>query len=97
VNEMGRAKDFSEDTKLKCLFWSARRCCVCDTACGLDIKVAQIDPNGGNDFENAIPVCYAADSPLLCYKTRDNGAESIKLTSAKCVYGNLFGQGDEAF
>jgi len=55
---MRRKKDFSEETKLKCLLWSARHCCVCDKACGLDIEIAHIDPKGGNGFDNAIPVCY---------------------------------------
>ena len=55
---MGRKPRFSEDIKLKCLLWSARHCCVCDTRCGLDIQVAHIDPKGRNDLDNAIPVCY---------------------------------------
>jgi len=52
------AKKFSEETKSKCLLWSDRHCCVCDTPCGLDIEIAHIDPKGGEDTENAIPVCY---------------------------------------
>lgn len=52
------AKKFSEEDKLKCLLWSDRHCCVCDTPCGLDIEIAHIDPKGGEDFDNAIPVCY---------------------------------------
>lgn len=55
---MGRKKEFSEDVKVKCLLWSNRHCCVCDRPCGLDIEIAHIDPKGGEDFDNAIPVCY---------------------------------------
>lgn len=56
--EMGEKKEFSEKVKLKALLWSNRRCCICDKPCGLDIEVAHIDPEGGNGFKNAIPVCY---------------------------------------
>lgn len=53
-----KPKRFPENVKLKCLLWSDRHCCVCDTACGLDVEIAHIDPKGGNKFDNAIPVCY---------------------------------------
>lgn len=58
AKKSSQKRKFGEAVKLKSLLWSDRRCCVCDKACGLDIEIAHIDPKGGNDFENAIPVCY---------------------------------------
>lgn len=53
-----RGKEFSEEIKIKCLLWSDRHCCLCDRACGTNIEIAHIDPRGGNDLDNAIPLCY---------------------------------------
>ncbi|MCK4439813.1 HNH endonuclease [Candidatus Bathyarchaeota archaeon] len=68
---MGRGKDFSEDTRLKCVLWSDRYCCLCGKACGPDIEIVDIDPEGGNDLDNAIPVCY------YCHATREDITMSI--------------------
>ena len=64
---MRRNKDFSEDTKTKCLLWSDRHCCVCGKSRGLDIEVHHIDPSGGKGLDNAIPVCYDCHASLGRY------------------------------
>jgi hypothetical protein len=64
---MGREKDFSEKIKLKCLLWSDRHCCVCGKPRGLDLEVHHIEPEGGNNLDNAIPVCYDCHATLGRY------------------------------
>jgi hypothetical protein len=68
---MARAKDFSEDVKLKVLLWSDRHCCVCGKPSGLDIEVAHIDPKAKGPkkygIDNAIPVCYHCHADLGRY------------------------------
>jgi hypothetical protein len=61
------ADKFSEDTRIKVLLWSDRHCCVCGKRCGLDIEVHHIDPKGGSDIDNAIPVCYTCHAHLGRY------------------------------
>ena len=79
---MSTGKRFSRDVKLKCLLWSNRHCCLCDRPCGLDIEIAHIDPKGGNDFENAIPVCYTHHAEMGRYNSahpRGNKYRTIEL------------------
>ena len=64
---MGREKDFTEKTKLKCLLWSDRHCCICGKSRGLDIEVHHVEANGGNHIDNAIPVCYDCHARLGRY------------------------------
>ena len=64
---MGRRADFSEDTKVKCFLWSDRHCCLCGKPCGTDIEVAHVDSKGGNDLDNAIPLCYECHSAIGKY------------------------------
>jgi hypothetical protein len=64
---MTKDDDFSEDTKIKVLLWSDRHCCVCGKRCGLDIEVHHIDSKGGEDIDNAIPVCYTCHAHLGRY------------------------------
>jgi len=80
---MGENKDFSEDTKLKCLLWSARHCCICDTACGLDIEIAHINPKGGNGFENAIAVCYKHHAEIGRYNKEHPRGNKYRITELK--------------
>ena len=65
--EMRRKKDFSENDKMKCLLWSDRHCCLCEKACGTDIEIAHVDKKGGNDLDNAIPLCYDCHSAIEKY------------------------------
>lgn len=63
------AKDFTENTKLKCLLWSDRHCCLCGKACGTDIEIAHIDDERGNHIGNAIPLCYECHAKIGRYRT----------------------------
>jgi len=58
---------FSEDVKTKVLLWCDRHCCLCEKACGTDIEVAHIAPEGGNDIDNAIPLCYDCHAKIGRY------------------------------
>lgn len=40
---------------------------MCEKACGIDIEVAHINPEGGNDIDNAIPVCYDCHAKISMY------------------------------
>jgi len=60
-------KDFSENVKMKCLLWSDRHCCLCGRAKGDDIEIAHIDPNGRNNLDNAIPLCFDCHSKIGKY------------------------------
>ena len=80
---MRRKKDFSEDIKLKCLLWSSRHCCACDTACGLDIEIAHIDPKGGEDFDNAIPVCYYCHAQIGRYNKEHPRGNKYRIKELK--------------
>jgi hypothetical protein len=65
------ADPFTEDVKLKCLLWSDRHCCLCEKACGTDIEIAHIDEKekGGNNIDNAIPLCYECHAKIGRYRS----------------------------
>jgi len=58
---------FKEKDKTKVLLWCERHCCLCGKACGSDIEVAHIDSEGGNDLDNAIPLCYECHAEIGRY------------------------------
>ncbi len=80
---MRRKKDFNEEIKLRCLLWSARRCCICDKACGLDIEIAHIDPKGGSSFDNAIPVCYTHHAEIGRYNREHPKGNKYRIKELK--------------
>lgn len=51
-------KEFSDETRIKCLLWSNRRCCLCGKSRGTDIEIHHIDREDDAGIENAIPLCY---------------------------------------
>ena len=63
-------KPFKESDKVKMLLWSSRNCCICRKACGDKIEIAHIDPKGGNDIDNGIPVCR--DHHVEIWRYNDN-------------------------
>lgn len=76
-------KEFSKKDKLKCLLWSGRHCCVCDTPCGLDIEIAHIDPKGGEDIDNAIPVCYKHHAEIGRYNKEHPRGNKYRIKELK--------------
>lgn len=62
-----KRKEFTEDTKLKCLLWSYRHCCLCDKVCGTDIEIAHTDKPEDNNIDNAIPLCYDCHAEISRY------------------------------
>jgi hypothetical protein len=80
---MKRLKDFSEETKVRCLLWSDRHCCLCEKVCGTDIEVAHIDPNGGNDLDNAIPLCYQCHAAIGKYNPKHPRGIKYKIAELK--------------
>jgi len=58
---------FNKRDKIKILLWCDRHCCLCRRACGTDIEIAHIDSKGGNDIDNAIPLCYECHSKIGKY------------------------------
>jgi hypothetical protein len=60
-------EQFSEADKTKVLLWCDRHCCLCGKACGTDIEVAHIDPEGSKDADNAIPLCYDCHAEIGRY------------------------------
>lgn len=48
---------FPEKVRTKVLLWCDRHCCWCKKACGVNIEVHHIIQGGGEDVDNAIPLC----------------------------------------
>jgi hypothetical protein len=76
-------KDFREDEKIKRLLWCDRHCCLCEQACGIDIVFAHIDPEGGNDIDNAIPTCYDCHSEIGKYNKEHPLGTKFKIKELK--------------
>ena len=60
-------KRFREEDKIRILLWCDRHCCLCDKPCGTDIEIAHIDPEGGKNIDNAIPLCYDCHAEIGRY------------------------------
>lgn len=58
---------FSEDVARTTLLWCERHCCLCGRQCGLHIETHHIDPGGGNEIDNCLPVCYDCHGILSHY------------------------------
>src|ERR1043166_5351104 len=58
---------FSPDLRDKLLLWCDRHCCLCKKACDVFIEVHHIDPNGGDDEDNAIPLCFECHGRVSHY------------------------------
>lgn len=61
---------FPDEVRTKVLLWCDRHCCLCKKPCGVNIEVHHIIPsgeNGGDDIENAIPLCFDCHSWVQHY------------------------------
>jgi hypothetical protein len=90
MSKMKGNKEFSEDIKLKCLLWSNRHCCVCDSSCGLDIEIAHIDPKGGESFDNAIPVCYKCHAQIGRYNKEHPRGNKYRIRELEKVREQIY-------
>lgn len=81
--------NFSENDKIKCLLWCDRHCCLCEKACGNNIKIAHISPKGKErswDIDNAIPVCFICHSEIGRYNAdhpKGNKYKSLELKARR--------------
>jgi hypothetical protein len=51
----------------KLLLWCDRHCCLCKKACDVFIEVHHIDRDGGDDEDNAIPLCFDCHGKVSHY------------------------------
>jgi len=67
---------FSDKIKQEILVRSARHCCVCHQAKGLNIEVHHIKltSHGGDDtLENAIALCFDCHADAVLFSVRPKG------------------------
>lgn len=58
---------FSSNLRDKLLLWCDRHCCLCKKVCDVFIEVHHIDPNGDDDEDNAIPLCFDCHGKVSHY------------------------------
>jgi len=76
-----------------------RRCCICGRFCGVKIETDHMDPNGGDDIENAIPVCFDCHAEIHGYNDQHPRGRKFtlgELRRHKQQWLDLFAQRPEA-
>ena len=61
---------FDLSIRTRVLLWCDRHCCLCKKLCGVNIEVAHIAPEAGNEsdnIDNAIPLCFECHSEIGRY------------------------------
>lgn len=84
---------FKDDIKNKVLLWSDRHCCFCKKQCGDNIEVHHIIPEaegGGNDWDNAIPLCYDCHGIVGHYNKNHPKGNKIKEEELKLRRNQVF-------
>lgn len=61
------AKKFPKSVAESLLVKSHRRCCICHDYCGNKMEIHHIDPNGGNEEDNGIPLCFNCHAEVGSY------------------------------
>lgn len=61
---------FTKNVVERLLVNSGRCCCLCTQFCGNKIEIHHIDPNGGNDEENGIPLCFDCHAEVVSYNNQ---------------------------
>jgi len=74
---------FSPDLRDKLLLWCDRHCCLCKKACDVFIEVHHIDPNGGDDEDNAIPLCFECHGRVSHYDPKQPIGTKFKSAELK--------------
>ena len=60
---------FKDEDRIKALLWCDRHCCLCKKPCGVGVELHHIDPKGGDEIENAIPLCFDCHCKVGHYST----------------------------
>lgn len=77
---------FDEKLRTKVLLWADRHCCLCKKACGINIEVHHLVPEskgGGDDIDNAIPLCFDCHSEVMRYNERHPRGTKYKVLELK--------------
>lgn len=77
---------FDEQVRIKAFLWSDRHCCLCKKACGVNIEahhLAQKSKGGGDDIDNAIPLCFDCHSEVMRYNQQHPRGTKYKVEELK--------------
>ena len=77
---------FDTRVRTKALLWCDRHCCLCKKACGVNIEVHHLVPEsegGGNDIDNAIPLCFDCHSEVMRYNDQHPRGTKYKVEELK--------------
>ncbi len=80
---MPRPPEFRPEDKMKMLLWSDRHCCLCKKPCGIDIEIAHIDRNAGNDMDNGMPACYDCHARIDRYNPETKRGNKYRIEELK--------------
>ena len=80
---MPKRRPFKRQDKIKMLLWCARRCCLCEEKCGVDIEIAHIGDPTDNAFDNGVPVCYGCHARMGAYNDKHPRGSKITLEEIK--------------
>lgn len=61
---------FAPGVRDKLLLWCDRHCCLCKKACDVFIEVHHIEPAGGDNEDNAIPLCFDCHGKVSHYDAK---------------------------
>jgi hypothetical protein len=77
---------FEQQTRTKILLWCDRHCCLCKKACGVNIEVHHLVPEGSggsDDIDNAIPLCFDCHSEVTRYNDAHPRGNKYKIEELK--------------
>lgn len=67
------ADGFNKDDVIELMVKCHRRCCICHRFCGVKMEIDHIEQKadgGGNNIDNAIPVCFECHAEIHSYNDR---------------------------
>ncbi|MGE0849806.1 MAG: HNH endonuclease [Hyphomicrobiaceae bacterium] len=77
------AMPFAPSLRDKLLLWCDRHCCLCKKACDAFIEAHHIDPVGGDDEDNAIPLCFDCHGKVSHYDVKQSIGTKFKSDELK--------------
>jgi hypothetical protein len=69
---------FPAQLRDKLLIWCDRHCCLCKKSCGVFMEMHHIDPDGGDDEDNAIPLCFDCHGMVSHYDSKQPKGTKFK-------------------